>query len=140
MDYEEEFAGFITAALNSEPQINSIYGNIIWNPYRMFHLNIGLRAAKYNRYSKDMIDPRLSIDQYNFENNNYDIVFAHYGNKEVEENIRDSDWNPGDAVIIYFSGEFRKDRAEQNGKWYVSASFMEKRENICKLLKDISKI
>ena len=69
-----------------------------------------------------------------------DINAFGYSDKEVEEKIRDSDWNPGNAVIIYFSGEFRKDRAEQNGKWYVSASFMEKRENICKLLKDISKI
>ena len=86
------------------------------------------------------IDPRLSIDQYNFENNNYDIVFAHYGNKEVEESIRDSDWNPGDAIVIYFSGEFKQDSFKHDGKWYVSASFMEKRKNICMLLKDILKI
>ena len=86
------------------------------------------------------IDSKSSIDQYSYENNNYDIVFAHYGNKEVEESIRDSDWNSGKAVIIYFSGEFRKDRKYLNGKWYVSASFIEKRKNICMLLKDIIKI
>ena len=85
------------------------------------------------------IDPKPGIDQDSYENNNYDIVFAHYGNKEAE-NIRDSDWSSGKAVIIYFGGEFRKNKKYPNGKWYVSASFLEKRENICKLLKDIIKI
>ena len=85
------------------------------------------------------IDAKASIDQDSYENNHYDIVFAHYGNKEAES-IRDSDWNSGKAVIVYFGGEFRKDKKYRNGKWYVSASFIEKGENICNLLKDIIKI
>ena len=82
------------------------------------------------------IDPRLSIDQYNFENNNYDIVLAHYGNEEVEESIADGDWNSGDAVIIFFSGGFDKDKEEYKGVWWVSASYLEKKKNICILLKE----
>ena len=85
------------------------------------------------------IDPKPSIDQYSYENNNYDIVFAHYGNKEVAS-IRDSDWSSGKAIIIFFGGEFRKNKKYQNGKWYVSASFVENKKNICMLLKDIIKI
>jgi hypothetical protein len=82
------------------------------------------------------IDPKASIDQDNYENNNYDVVFAHYGNKETES-IRDSDWSSGKAIIVYFGGEFRKDKKYRNGKWYVSASFIGKKENICNLMKDI---
>jgi hypothetical protein len=64
MDYREEFAGIERSNLNSKPQINSIYGSIMWNPFPMFHLNTGVRIADYNRYSKTMIDPRISI-KYN---------------------------------------------------------------------------
>ena len=83
------------------------------------------------------IDPRLSVDQYNYENNNYDIVFAHHSNKEVEESIEDQDWNSGGAVVIFFSGGLSLDKKKDlNGVWWVSASYIEKRENICILLKE----
>ena len=85
---------------------------------------------------KYCIDPRESVDQYTFENNNYDIVLAHYGNEEVEESIADGDWNSGDAVIIFFSGYFDKDKEEYKGVWWVSASYLEKKKNICILLKE----
>ena len=107
------------------------------NGDRLNRIESLIRCCDDGRYC---IDRRLSIGQDDYENNNYDIVFAHYGNKEVEESIRDSDWNPGDAVVIFFSGELKQDCSEHNGKWYVSASFIEKRENICTLLKDIIKI
>ena len=106
------------------------------NEARLHRITSLINCCNEGKYC---IDPRPSIGQDDYENNNYDIVFAHQGNKEVQDNDMRI-WNSGEAVIVYFSGEFRKDRAEQNGKWYVSASFMEKRGNICKLLKDISKI
>mgnify|MGYP000165002447 CR=1 FL=1 len=86
---------------------------------------------------KYCIDPRPSVDQYTFENNNYDIVLAHYGNEEVEESIADGDWNSGDAVIIFFSGYFDKDKEEYKGVWWVSASYLEKKKNICILLNEV---
>ena len=64
MDYREEFAGIERSNLSSKPQINSIYGNVIWNPFPMFYLNTGLRVASYNRYDKTMLDPRISL-KYN---------------------------------------------------------------------------
>ena len=88
---------------------------------------------------KDWIDPRPSIGQDDYENNNYDIVFAHKGNKEVEDNDM-MVWNSREAVIVYFSGGMNQDSLEYKGKWYVSASFILKPENNCKLLKDIIKI
>ena len=106
------------------------------NRDRLNRIESLIRCCDDGRYC---IDRRLSIGQDDYENNNYDIVFAHQGNKEVQDNDMRV-WNSGKAVIIYFSGEFRKDGKYLNGKWYVSASFIEKRENICTLLKDIIKI
>ena len=64
MDYREEFAGIERSNLSSEPKINSIYGSISWKPLPLFYLNTGIRIADYNRFSKTMIDPRISI-KYN---------------------------------------------------------------------------
>ena len=86
---------------------------------------------------KYCIDPRESVDQDSYENNNYDIVLAHHGNEEVQESIADGDWNSGDAVIIFFSGGFDKDKEQDDyGDWWVSASYIEERKNICILLKE----
>ena len=82
------------------------------------------------------VTPKRSIGSYGYEENNYDIVFAHYGNKEVEDHIATGDWNSGDAVKIYFSGGFSLPREKQYGEWWVSASYIEKRENISLLLKE----
>ena len=107
------------------------------NSARLHRTTSLMKCCDDGRYC---IDPRESVDQDNYENNNYDIVFAHHSNKEVEESIEDQDWNSGGAVVIFFSGGFVLDKDEQDGAWYVSASFMEKGGNICKLLKDIIKI
>jgi hypothetical protein len=82
------------------------------------------------------VDPKPSIDQDSYENNHYDVVFVHYGNLEADS-IRDCDWNSDKAVIVYFGGEFRKDKKFRNGRWYVSPSFIGKKENICSLMKEI---
>jgi hypothetical protein len=83
------------------------------------------------------VTPKRSIGQYGYEENNYDIVLAHYGNTEVEDHILTGDWNSGDAVMIYFSGGLSVPREKDSyGNWWVSAFFMEKRENISLLLKE----
>ena len=82
------------------------------------------------------VDPQMSIDQKTYESNNYDIVLAHYSNKEVYESIEDNDWDSGDAVMIFFGGVFSLDKKEEDGDWFVSASFLQNGENICKLLKE----
>jgi len=83
------------------------------------------------------IDPKSSISRHDYESNDYDVIFAHYGNKEVEESIADSDWDSGGATIVFFSGGFLTPKVKDEGFWYVSASYMEKRENICTLLKEV---
>ena len=83
------------------------------------------------------VTPKRSIGQYGYEENNYDVVLAHFGNKEVEDHIVTGDWNSGDAVKIYFSGGFSVPREKDRyGEWWVSASYIEKRENISLLLKE----
>ena len=83
------------------------------------------------------VTPKRSIGQYSFEENNYDIVLAHYGNIEVEESIATGDWNSGDAVMIFFSGGFFEPKEKDSyGIWWVSSSYMENRANLCILLKE----
>jgi len=84
------------------------------------------------------INPKSTINQDDYESNSYDIIFAHYGNKEVQEHIADSDWDSKNAIIIIFSGGFPVDKEmDDYGIWWVSASHMEKKENICILLKEV---
>jgi len=82
---------------------------------------------------------RLTINQHDYESDSYDIIFAHHGNKEVEESIADSDWDSGDAVVIIFSGGFSDSKDLHEEIWYVSAAYMESKENICTLLKEVCK-
>jgi hypothetical protein len=82
---------------------------------------------------------RLSVNQHDYESSNYDVIFAHLGNKEVEESIADLDWDSGDAVVIIFSGGFSDSKDKDEGIWYVSAAYMESEENICTLLKEVCK-
>jgi len=83
------------------------------------------------------VTPKRTIGQYSFEENNYDIVLAHFGNPEVEDRIATGDWNSGDAVMVFFSGMFSLPRKKDDyGVWWVSAFFMEKSENISLLLKE----
>ena len=80
---------------------------------------------------------RLVINQHDYESNDYDVIFAHLGNKEVEESIADSDWDSGDAEIIIFSGGFSNPKDSHEGTWYVSSVYMENKENICALLQEV---
>ena len=83
------------------------------------------------------VTPKRTIGQYSFEENNYDIVLAHFGNTEVVDHIATGDWNSGDAVMVFFSGMFSLPREKDvYGVWWVSAFFMEKSENISLLLKE----
>ena len=70
------------------------------NEARLHRITSLINCCNEGKYC---IDPRPSIGQDDYENNNYDIVFAHYGNKEVEESIRDADWNSGNARFIWQS-------------------------------------
>jgi len=106
------------------------------NEARLHRITSLINCCNEGKYC---IDPRPSIGQDDYENNNYDIVFAHQGNKEVQDNDMRV-WNSGEAVIVYFSGGINQDYFEYNDKWYVSASFIQKPKNICTLLKDIIKI
>jgi len=106
------------------------------NRDRLNRIESLIRCCDDGRYC---IDRRLSIGQDDYENNNYDIVFAHHGNKEVQDNDMRI-WNSGEAVIVFFSGGMNQDYLEYKGKWFVSASFIQKPKKICMLLKDIIKI
>jgi len=107
------------------------------NEARLHRITSLINCCNEGKYC---IDPRPSIGQDDYENNNYDIVFAHQGNKEVQDNDMRV-WNSGKAVIeIFFSGGMNQDYLEYKGKWFVSASFIQKPKNICMLLKDIIKI
>jgi hypothetical protein len=83
------------------------------------------------------IDPRTNIDQYDYENNDYSIIFVHDGNKEVQDHIYDSDWDSRDAVVVFFSGGFDIDKVMDDGAWWISATYMEKKKNICTLLREV---
>jgi len=84
------------------------------------------------------IDPKSTVSQNDYESSSYDVVFAHYGNKEVRDYIADDDWSSNGAVIIVFSGSLSKDKQmDDYGVWWVSASYLEKKENICTLLSEV---
>jgi len=86
------------------------------------------------------INPKSTISQYEYESNDYDVIFAHYGNKEVRDYIADDDWNSNGATIIIFSGEFSKNKVmDDYGIWWISAPYLEKKENICTLLQEVFK-
>lgn len=84
------------------------------------------------------IDPKLTINQHDYESNNYDVIFAHYGNKEVRDYIADDDWSSNGAIIVVFSGGLSRDKKmDDYGIWWVSATYLEKKENICALLEEV---
>jgi hypothetical protein len=84
------------------------------------------------------INPKSTINKYDYESNYYDVIFAHYGNKEVRDYIADDDWNSNGAIIIIFSGSLSKDKQiDDYGVWWISASYLEKKENICTLLREV---
>ncbi|MDA8905195.1 hypothetical protein N9I58_01885 [Candidatus Thioglobus sp.] len=106
------------------------------NRDRLNRTNSLIKCCDSSRYC---VDPQLKVDQEAYESNNYDIVLAHYGNKEVEQSIADGDWDSGGAIIIFFSGGFDKDKEEFNDVWWVSASYIDKKENIYTLLNEVCK-
>jgi len=86
------------------------------------------------------IDPRLTINQHDYESNDYDVIFAHYSNKEVREYIVHDDWDSKNSVIVFFGGDFSTNKEKdpyESGVWWVSASYLEKKENICVLLQEV---
>lgn len=84
------------------------------------------------------INPKPTINQVDYESNNYDVIFAHLGNREVRDYIADEDWNSNGAVIVIFSGGLLKDKEmDRYGVWWVSATYLEKKENICVLLEEV---
>jgi hypothetical protein len=103
------------------------------NNDRLLKTSSSIKFCDDGRYC---VDAQTSIDQKTYESNNYDIVLAHSSNKEVYESIEDNDWDSGDAVMIFFSGAFTIEKIIEDGEWFVSASFLQKRENICILLKE----
>jgi len=60
LDFERNFAGE-KFNLTSNPKINSLFINVIFNPFPIFYVNTGLRYSKSNRYPKSILDPRISI-------------------------------------------------------------------------------
>ena len=84
------------------------------------------------------INPKTTINQHDYETNDYSVIFAHLGNKEVRDYIVDDDWNSNGAIIVIFSGGLSKDKQmDDYGVWWVSATYLEKRENICALLQEV---
>ena len=61
LDYREFFAGRETARLQSKPKIYSSFINTTFKPMPLFYINAGVRTAKYNKYDKTMIDPKIGI-------------------------------------------------------------------------------
>ena len=61
LDYREFFAGRETARLQSKPKIYSSFINTTFKPMPLFYINVGVRTAKYNKYDKAMIDPKIGI-------------------------------------------------------------------------------
>ena len=61
LDYREFFAGRETARLQSKPKIYSSFINTTFKPMPLFYINAGARTAKYNKYDKAMIDPKIGI-------------------------------------------------------------------------------
>ena len=61
LDYREFFAGRETARLQSKPKIYSSFINTTFKPMPLFYINAGVRTAKYNKYDKAMIDPKIGI-------------------------------------------------------------------------------
>ena len=106
------------------------------NNDRLLKTSSSIKFCDDGRYC---VDSQTSIDQKTYESNNYDIVLAHYGNKEVEQSIADGDWDSGGAIIIFFSGGFDKDKEKFNDVWWVSASYIDKKENIYTLLNEVCK-
>ena len=84
------------------------------------------------------INPKSTVSQNDYESSSYDVVFAHHNNKEVRDYIVDDDWSSNGAIIVIFSGSFSKDKEmDPYGVWWVSASYLEKKENICVLLQEV---
>ena len=84
------------------------------------------------------INPKLTVSQNDYESSSYDVVFAHYGNKEVRDYIADDDWNSNGAIVVIFSGSLSKDKhVDDYGTWWVSASYLEKKENICAIFQEV---
>ena len=64
LDYEEYFTGSQTTNIESTPNILSAYISCTWQLLPSLYINPGLRVSKYNRYDKDLTNPRFAI-KYN---------------------------------------------------------------------------
>ena len=116
-------------------EIAKYYNDLGFQVFGVDFSEVGVELAKKLGIEAKVMDVDAGLD---FESNSYDIIFAHYGNKEVQEHIADSDWDSKNAIIIIFSGGFPVDKEmDDYGTWWVSASHMEKKENICILLKEV---
>ncbi len=90
-----------------------------------------------NRYESCFVDQKSTISKDEFEQGNYEVVLVHFGNNPEGGCIENQDWDAGRAKVILFSGGFVQDKSDYDGMLYASASYIEDKENLYKMLDEV---